>query len=322
MAVVLPDGTTAAWLTPRLAARAKRPRALRARAVLGALRAERRGAPRREGDEAADCGEAGADHADGGLDVRPERGLVDEKGERGLTCGISRVDVEEDDNTVDACEAHTGVVSCVLFPGTGWDAQAADGEDATERELILPRALEPPDDGQGQGEDDEVHDDVEGLVDDEVLGAVDAHGVDGLIPVATKRPTLQRAGEEDGGGPEADEPVYVGGEAVEGWGGEDAAVEADDGDFDHGTESEVGELVRDEDLGRKQRRKAEVVIYLNFDPALEPSDNAQGGSDCGKTDQHRDDNDHLPSPLTRRHRGGWSAQRRRFSRRVWPGSEA
>lgn len=62
--------------------------------------------------------------------------------------------------------------------GIRWDVQATKGKDATERELILPRALESPDDGQGQTEDDKVHDDVEGLVDDEVRGAVNTHGVD------------------------------------------------------------------------------------------------------------------------------------------------
>ncbi|KFY90576.1 hypothetical protein V500_05136 [Pseudogymnoascus sp. VKM F-4518 (FW-2643)] len=130
------------------------------------------------------------------------------------------------------------------------DAQAAEGEDAAERELILPRAFEAPDDGQGQAEDDKVHEDVEGLVDDEVLGAIDTHGVDGLVPVAAEGPALKRAGKEDGGGPEADEPVYDGGDAVEGRSREDATVEADDGDFYDGAESKVGELVRDENLGR------------------------------------------------------------------------
>lgn len=36
---------------------------------------------------------------------------------------------------------------------------------------------------------------------------------------------------------------------MEGWGRKDATVEADDGYFDDGAESEVCELVRDEDLG-------------------------------------------------------------------------
>lgn len=142
------------------------------------------------------------------------------------------------------------MVNRVWILSVGRDAQAAEGKDAAERELILPRALEAPDDGQGQAEDDKVHDDVEGLVDDEVCGAVDTHGVDRLVPVAAEGPALKRAGEKDGGCPEADEPVYAGGDAVEGRGREDATVEADDGDFDDGAESEVGELIRHEDLGR------------------------------------------------------------------------
>lgn len=61
---------------------------------------------------------------------------------------------------------------------------------------------------------------------------------------------MKRAGEEDCGGPEADEPVYDGGDAVEARGWEDAAVEANDGDFDDGAESEVGKLICDKDLGK------------------------------------------------------------------------
>jgi hypothetical protein len=37
---------------------------------------------------------------------------------------------------------------------------------------------------------------------------------------------------------------------LEAWGCEDAAVEADDGDFDGGAEEEVGELVGQEDLSK------------------------------------------------------------------------
>ncbi|KFY31772.1 hypothetical protein V493_00805 [Pseudogymnoascus sp. VKM F-4281 (FW-2241)] len=136
-----------------------------------------------------------------------------------------------------------GGVSCGWLLSVGRDAQAADGEDAAKRQLILPRAFEAPDDGQGQAEDDKVHDDVEGLVDDEVGGSVDAHSIDRLVPVAAEGPALKRADEEDGGGPEANEPVYEGGDAVEGRGREDATIEADDGDFDGGAKREVGAIV-------------------------------------------------------------------------------
>jgi hypothetical protein len=132
----------------------------------------------------------------------------------------------------------------------GWDAQSTKGKDKAECKLILPHPLEAPDDRQGQAEDDKIHDDVEGLVDDEVCVAIDTLSIDRLIPVSTKGPTLKPAGDEDGGGPEADEPVYEVGDSVEARGRENATVEADDGDFDGGAESKVGELVCDEDLGR------------------------------------------------------------------------
>lgn len=59
---------------------------------------------------------------------------------------------------------------------------------------------------------------------------------------------MESAGEEDAKAPEAYEDVDAEGCPLEGAGGEDAAVEADDGDFDEGTEGEVGELVGEEDL--------------------------------------------------------------------------
>lgn len=59
---------------------------------------------------------------------------------------------------------------------------------------------------------------------------------------------MSGAGEEDAGPPRADEAVQAEGEALEFGRWEDAAVEADDGDFDGRAEDEVGELVGEEDL--------------------------------------------------------------------------
>lgn len=54
--------------------------------------------------------------------------------------------------------------------------------------------------------------------------------------------------EEDACSPCADEAVQAEGDGLEAGDCEDAAVEADDGDFDGGAEEEVGELVCEEDL--------------------------------------------------------------------------
>lgn len=96
-------------------------------------------------EQTADDGQAGADQSDGGFDVCPQGGLVD---------GVGRVggaDPKENDDAVDTGEAD----------------EATDGEDAVDGELVLPRAVQAPDHGDGQGQDHKVHEDVEGLVGDD-----------------------------------------------------------------------------------------------------------------------------------------------------------
>lgn len=120
-------------------------------------------------------------------------------------------------------------------------------EDTIQRKLILPRALQVPDHGHGQCEDNEVDDDVEDLVGDEELVGVEAFGVGSVgVPGAFEGAALQGAGDDDARGPGDDEGVEGEGEMLEFGGGEDAAVEADDGSFDGGADEEVGELVGDE----------------------------------------------------------------------------
>lgn len=108
--------------------------------------------------------------------------------------------------------------------------------------------MEAPDHWDGEDEDDEVHQDVEGLVDDEEDAWVDALPVDAVVPVGAEGAALRGAGDEDGEAPGADEGVHAEGEVLEFGGCEDPPVEADDGDFDGGGEDEVGELVGEEDL--------------------------------------------------------------------------
>lgn len=117
--------------------------------------------------------------------MRPERGLIDG------VCGVAGVDPEEDNDSIDTGEAD----------------ECAEGEDAVQRELVLPGALEIPNHGDGECKDDEVNEDVEDLVDDEELVGVEAVAVDALIPVAAERATLEGTCEEDAGSPEGDEGV-------------------------------------------------------------------------------------------------------------------
>lgn len=176
--------------------------------------------------QTADDGQAGADQADAGLDVCPQGGLVDGVG------WVDGADPEEDDDAVDTGEAD----------------EATDGEDAVDGELVLPGAVQPPDHGDGQSQDHKVHEDVEGLVGDDEDFGVEALALHALVPVCAEWAALAGASEEDAGAPGADEAVQAEGEALEFGGCEDAAVEADDGDFDARAEEEVGELVGEEDL--------------------------------------------------------------------------
>jgi hypothetical protein len=64
--------------------------------------------------------------------------------------------------------------------------------------------MEIPNHRDWQGEDDKVHEDVEGLVDDVEEVCVEALAVDAMVPVCAEWAALACAGEEDGRSPEAD----------------------------------------------------------------------------------------------------------------------
>lgn len=176
--------------------------------------------------QTTDNGQTGADQPNRRLDMRPQRSVVD-----GI-CLIGGVNPEQDDDAEDTGEAD----------------EDTEGEDAVERELILPGALQVPDHGDGEGEDDEVDDDVEDLVGDEEFVLVEAGAWDGLVPEGVEGAALHGAGDDDGETPGADEGVEGEGEMLEFGGGEDSTVEADDGGFDGWADEEVAELVCDEDL--------------------------------------------------------------------------
>lgn len=179
------------------------------------------------GKQAADDGKTGTYEPDGGLDMRPQRRLVHGVGV------IGGVNPEQHDDTIDTSE-------------TDEDPQR---KDTIERKLILPCALQVPDHGHGQREDNEVDDDVEDLVGNEELVGVEAFGVGGVgVPGAFKGAALQGTGDNDARAPGNDEGVEGEGEMLEFGGREDAAVEADDGSFDGGADEEVGELVGNEEL--------------------------------------------------------------------------
>lgn len=86
------------------------------------------------------------------------------------------------------------------------------------------------------------------MVDDEEDARVEAVPGDIVVPVCAEGTTLSSAGEEDAGAPGGYEGVEGKSDGLEFRGWEDTPVEADDGDFDGGTEDEVGELVGEEDL--------------------------------------------------------------------------
>lgn len=93
--------------------------------------------------------------------MRPQSRLVDGEG------WVSRADPEEHDDAVDACEADEG----------------AESEYPVQRELVLPCAVEVPDHWDGQDEDDEVHEYVEGLVDDDEFLCVETCSFNAVVPV-------------------------------------------------------------------------------------------------------------------------------------------
>lgn len=176
--------------------------------------------------QTTDNRQTGADQPNRRLDMRPQRSPVD-----GI-CLIGGVNPEQDDDAVDTGEAD----------------EDTEGEDTIERELILPSALQVPDHGDGEGENDEVDDDVEDLVGDEEFVLVETGAFDGFVPEGVQGTALYGAGDDDGETPGADEGVEGEGDMLESGGGEDSTVEADDGGFDGWTDEEVAKLVCNEDL--------------------------------------------------------------------------
>ena len=112
-------------------------------------------------EQTPDNRQVGADQANCRLDVRPQSRLVDGEG------WVGRADPEEHDDAVDAGEAD----------------EAAESEHAVQGELVLPCAVEVPDHWDGQDEDHEVHDYVEGLVDDDEFFRVETCSFRAVVPV-------------------------------------------------------------------------------------------------------------------------------------------
>lgn len=112
-------------------------------------------------EQTANYRETGAYQADRGLNVCPEGCLVDR------ISGISGANPEQHDDAVYASEAH----------------EKAQCEHAVQRELILPCTMKIPDHRDWQDEDDKVHEDIEGLVDDEEEVCVEAVALDAVVPV-------------------------------------------------------------------------------------------------------------------------------------------
>ncbi len=61
----------------------------------------------------------------------------------------------------------------------------------------MPGAMQIPDHWDGKDEDDKVHEDVEGLVDDEEGFCVEALAGDGVIPICAEWAALTGTGEGD-----------------------------------------------------------------------------------------------------------------------------
>lgn len=65
----------------------------------------------------------------------------------------------------------------------------------------MPGALEVPDHWYRESENDEIHYNVEYLVDDNKLIAVEAGAVDRVVPVGSQWATLEATGDKDGSAP-------------------------------------------------------------------------------------------------------------------------
>lgn len=145
--------------------------------------------------------------------MRPQRRLID------CVSGVCRTDPEQYDDAVDTGEADEGT----------------EGKDTVQGELILPGTVQVPDHWNGEGKNHEIHQDIEGLVDDDESLCVETRPLDTVVPVGAQGSTLACAGEEDGCAPCGDQNVQAESEFLEAWGCEDATVEADNGDLDAGT---------------------------------------------------------------------------------------
>lgn len=126
-------------------------------------------------EEASDDGKTGADKSDRAFNVRPEGCCVD------CICWVCFGGPKENDEAVDRGEAD----------------EYAEGEDAVQGQFVLPGAVEIPDHWNWEDEDYDVHQNVEGLVDDEKCRFVETGSRDAAVPVGAERAALSGAGEED-----------------------------------------------------------------------------------------------------------------------------
>lgn len=126
----------------------------RTRSITRAFQLKRR-------EQTPDNRQIGTNQTNSRLDMRPQSRLVD--GES----WVRQTDPEEYDDAVDACEAN----------------ERAESKHPVQRELVLPCAVEVPDHWDGQDEDDEVHEYVEGLIDDDEFLRVETCSFDAVVPV-------------------------------------------------------------------------------------------------------------------------------------------
>lgn len=113
----------------------------------------------------------------------------------------------------------------------------------------MPRPVQLQNNRQRQREENEIHDDVEDLVDNEELVPVDALSLDILVPVPFQRPTLQGTNQEDGGAPETYQPHDGGRYPLECPGRKDSSVEAHNRQSERGAQKKVRKLVGKKYLG-------------------------------------------------------------------------
>lgn len=100
-------------------------------------------------------------------------------------CDVDGADPEEHDNAINRSKAD----------------ETTKSKDTVQRELVLPGTLEVPDHWYRESENDEVHYDIEYLVDDNELIAVEAFAVDRVVPVGPQWAALETTCDEDGSAP-------------------------------------------------------------------------------------------------------------------------